>query len=313
MGIQGRPRGLPFVSPAVLQLKRWNNPARQFKHRGRAPRSAMAARTRAISISRMGRVYTFPSPFVIYSAQQPMVGRGEIMLSITVWGDSIGRGVVFDEGRKRYAVAKRTYAAILEEKGILKVDNRSRCGASAAEGLADFAQAEPLSTRVVALLYGGNDCNLKWDEVAARPQEQHAAKLALPVFQQTLETFVQAVRERGHIPLLVTPPPLIAPRFIAWVSQGLDGKNIKEYVGNVQNIYHWQERYAAAVHQAAQATGCLLFDLRDAFLAQKDMESYYSVDGMHPGDKGQQLIADAISQAVPWYRDLIQSSSAVPS
>ncbi len=230
------------------------------------------------------------------------------MLSISVWGDSIGRGVVFDENRGRYAVSRRTYAAILEEMGVLAIDNHSRFGASASEGLADFQDAPPLRTRLVALLYGGNDCNLNWNEVAQAPHLLHPAKMELPDFKETMQRFVQAIRDKGHIPLLITPPPLVAPRFIAWVSQGLNADSIKQHVGDVYNIYHWQERYAAAVHAVAHKTRSFLFDLRDAFLARKDMNDYYCPDGMHPNDKGQQLIADAVAAAVPEYHAAIEGA-----
>lgn len=230
------------------------------------------------------------------------------MQHITVFGDSIGRGVIFDEERKRYAVAKTNYASLLEQRGVLKIDNHARFGASVEDGLADFTAAQGIQTRVVALLYGGNDCNLKWDEVARQPEAPHSAKVPLQEFKQKLEQLVTLVQQRGHIPLLITPPPLIASRFFHWVSQGLDGEKIRRFVGDIHNIYHWQERYAGAVHQVAQTTSTPLFDLRDAFLARNNMTEYYCVDGMHPNDKGQALIADAIENAVPDFQNMLRSA-----
>lgn len=215
------------------------------------------------------------------------------MLQVALWGDSIGRGIAYDIPRGRYAVMSNHFARILNEEGSVAIDNRSRFGATIQEGLEDFLSSEPVSATVVAIEYGGNDCNMPWADIASDPTIMHPAKVELGVFEEKLSAFVLAVRERGLRPLLVTPPPLHAQRFFAWVSQGLNAGNILSFLGDVGHIYRWQERYSIAVRRVADALQCPLFDLRDAFLKDHDMPSLYSPDGMHPNEKGHRLIADA--------------------
>lgn len=218
--------------------------------------------------------------------------------SIALWGDSIGRGIDFDEVRGRYAVLKQTFYKLLEERGIISIDNHARFGATVTEGLQDFEATKSIGSQYVAIEYGGNDCNLSWEKAAVNPQEVYEANTPLPLFEQTLRRFVQSVRERGLKPLLVTPPPLQAQRFVAWVSQGLDKANIMKYLGEEQRVYRWQERYALAVHRVAAAMACPLFDLRDVFLASDDFSGLYGVDGMHPNAQAHDLIARAMEETL---------------
>ena len=47
--------------------------------------------------------------------------------SVSVWGDSIGKCVVFDEARGRYAICKDNYASHLKAGGVT-VENHSVMG-----------------------------------------------------------------------------------------------------------------------------------------------------------------------------------------
>lgn len=213
---------------------------------------------------------------------------------IHLFGDSIGKGILFDEGRGRYAIARDRCDVQLQAALGVPVENHARMGATVEEGLRDFLESSGMAGTIVAIEYGGNDCDLRWNEVAADPSRYHEAKIPLDKFRELLIEFVTQVRRARAYPLLVTPPPLDAQRFFNWVTKGLDADAVLRYLMDVQNIYRWQERYANAVRDAALITGCEVFDLRDAFLAHRDVYDYLCVDGMHPNAKGHALIAEAV-------------------
>ena len=221
------------------------------------------------------------------------------MLSLALWGDSIGRAIGFNEGMGRYAVIKPNYREMLVESRSIDIVNHARFGATLPEGLQDFEETPEVPAPFVAIQFGGNDCNFDWAAVAADPSASHQPRTSLPQFEAGLRQFVKLVKSRGKTPLLVTPPPLDAQRFFDWVTQGLDTAAVMRFIGDVQHIYRWQERYAASVHRVARLTRCKLFDLRDAFLAAADFPSLLCRDGMHPNENGQQLIAAAIEEALP--------------
>jgi lysophospholipase L1-like esterase len=218
---------------------------------------------------------------------------------IHIWGDSLARGIVFNETKQRYAISSVRYSALLEERFGLPVHNHSLMGMTAVDGLAAFSQSpDPASNALCAIEYGGNDCDLDWAHVAEYPEDHIQAKVPLPLYHKTLLSWVDAVRERGMEPLLVTPVPLHSERYFRWVSRGLDGDSILRALhGDVHSIYRWQERYTLAMRNVAVKTGCPLLDMRDVFLSQSDYPACMCVDGIHPNEAGHQLIADAVLEA----------------
>ena len=113
-------------------------------------------------------------------------------------------------------------------------------------------------------------------------------------FRELLVQFIEQVRALKGNPVLITPPPLDARRYFSWVSQKLNPAAILKFLGDVQHIYRWQERYALAVQSIANKEHCEVIDVRDRFLAQKRVSDFICIDGIHPNAKGQSLIADAV-------------------
>lgn len=210
---------------------------------------------------------------------------------IALYGDSIGRGIDFDSGRGRYAVLRTNFSKILKERGIADIDNRSRFGATVTDGLKDYESSVEGGHPYVMLAFGGNDCNMPWELVAREPDRLHDAATPLPLFEATLRRFGERIARGGKTPLLLTPPPLIAERFAAWVSQGLDGAAIQRYLGDVQHVYRWHERYANAVRRVGKSLNCAVLDLRDRLLSEERYPSLVGIDGMHINIEGHQAIA----------------------
>lgn len=212
---------------------------------------------------------------------------------IHIWGDSLARGIIYDEQRGRYAISRERCAAYLEKLGR-KVFNHAMMGATSQDGFTRFTTAVPAQGAVCAIEFGGNDCELNWAEVAENPLSPIAAKVPIPNFIRLMTDFVTLARERGMEPLLITPPPLHAPRYFDWVTKGLNRDNVLCALGDVEHIYRWQERYTIAVRRVACATACRLLDVRDAFLDIRHYENYLCVDGIHPNDAGHRLISEAV-------------------
>lgn len=222
--------------------------------------------------------------------------------TIHLWGDSLGKGVVFDDARQRYCITPDRCVVKLQEALGCPIVNHSRMGAVAPEGLAGFDETPPDPGALVVIEYGGNDCDMPWADISSNPDGIYEGKVPLPMFADTLRQFIAAVRARAMTPLLVTPPPLEANRYFQWVSRGLLKEAILRFLGDVQHIYRWQERYSIAVREVAIDTQCALFDMRSAFLANRHYPELFCADGIHPNAQGHALIVDSLLEVRPRLR-----------
>ena len=73
----------------------------------------------------------------------------------------------------------------------------------------------------------------------------------------------------------------------------LDKEAVLRWLGDVGNIYAWQERYSRAVERLAQEEQVPLVDVRGAFLDHGHLEQTLCADGTHPNTLGQGLITAA--------------------
>ena len=212
---------------------------------------------------------------------------------ITLWGDSIGKGVIYNKARGRYCLAKDRCTALLSRAG-LNIENNACMGQTITEGFARFLASDPQPGSIAVIEYGGNDCDPSWDDISEDPDTFHDGRTPLPLFRETLGRFITEARACGQSPIAVIPPPLEARRYFRWICQGRDPRRILRYLVDVQHIYRWQECYADAVRETAQALDCPALDLRRPFLDARDFPSLMCLDGIHPNEEGQRLMARTI-------------------
>lgn len=70
-----------------------------------------------------------------------------------------------------------------------------------------------------------------------------------------------------------------------------------KWLGDVNHLYRWQEYYNTMLCQLAQSLGCPIVDLRGAFLQRADFQTLISDDGIHPSQKGHDLIHQRVAAA----------------
>lgn len=213
-------------------------------------------------------------------------------IRVELYGDSIGKGVIYNPERGRYTLARDRVTNLLQAAFPLDIRNHSVMGATTTDGLNTIVTEPGAPGSVAVIEFGGNDCDLHWDEVAKAPDAVHEARVPLPLFRAQLKRIVSRARELGMRPLLITPPPLDAKRYFAWVSKGLNAKAILRYLGDVHYIYRWQEGYAAAVQAIARELRCPLLDFRSALLSVRNLKDLLCIDGIHPNEDGHRALAD---------------------
>ena len=160
---------------------------------------------------------------------------------ISLWGDSIGKGVMYDAQRGRYAIYGDNLFSLLKKSLDIPVDNYAVMGCTAPVGEERMRRAELREGSLAVIEFGGNDCDMPWADISAAPEGEYLPKTPLDKFCDSVRGMIYRAREQGATPVLVTPPPLDAGRYFNWVSRKLNADNILDYLGDVQYIYRWQE------------------------------------------------------------------------
>jgi len=221
--------------------------------------------------------------------------------TIVVYGDSISRGIIFDDIKQKHALLLESFSNIVREhlKGV--VYNAAKFGSTLVEGLQrlqnDVLRRQP---DIVLIEFGGNDCDYHWDEIAADPSREFHPNTECAMFHELLSGLVVKLRRLDIVPVLVSLPPLDPDKYLKWISHNSEQakQNILQFIGSASHIYSWHERYNAAVLRVAEETKTRLIDIRSAFLETEDYTKLICDDGIHPNKAGHKVIADKILQYI---------------
>lgn len=217
------------------------------------------------------------------------------MTSLCILGDSIAKGVVFNEQKQKYIFAPESFDKLIAEKTGAAVKNWAKFGCTTDKGLSilEKVKAELPGHKSCLLEFGGNDCDLNWSEISENPRAPHIAKVPLDDFKAKYEKIIGEIKKSGVRPIVLTLPPLEPNRFFNWISKGLSKHNIMEYLNfDVQSIYDWHEMYNQSVIEVAENNKVDIINISSAFLTLGNYSEYICIDGMHPNEAGHKIIAE---------------------
>jgi len=125
---------------------------------------------------------------------------------INIWGDSILKGVVLDETNGRYQVLQNNCVDRFASLTGSIIDNHSSFGMTTGKALErikrSLVRKAPDRSDIVLIEFGGNDCDFLWDEVSAKPGEQHLPKTPIGQFGEALQAIIDLFRSIDIKPVL---------------------------------------------------------------------------------------------------------------
>lgn len=217
---------------------------------------------------------------------------------ITVFGDSIGKGITTDTGKPtvmdNYAVKS------FEETYEIKTNNVSAFGNSlkriCERGIIDryISGLDKTKKNVAVIELGGNDADFDWKAVAATPDFCHTSKTSPEEFSVLYKETLDKLLNAGVEVVPCTIPPVMSERYFSNViSKVADGDRVLEFFkGDVDTIYRHQEMFNNEILKNAFSSGAEVIDLRREFLNTNEFESLICKDGIHPNVTGQRKIFD---------------------
>ena len=138
--------------------------------------------------------------------------------NLFVWGDSIARGVMYDEMKERYTVCRETFDQALKTLGV-NVRNYAKPGCTSKAALDILERSAAADGAVAAIEFGGNDSDLIWKDVAETPDIFHEAVVTISDFKASMGRMIEKTRALGMHPIVVTPLPVVAERYLKWISR----------------------------------------------------------------------------------------------
>lgn len=219
--------------------------------------------------------------------------------TVAIWGDSILKGVIFDETRGAYELLADNCATLVSRGLGMTIINKSRFGCTIEKGYAPLEKnlQSGLACDAVLLEYGGNDCDFDWADVSADPDKPHQPHTEIARFRHVLQQMIDLLRANRIEPLLMSLPPIVGDRYLDFlVSKGLDRQNLLRFLGDPHQIYRWHESYSMAVTQLAAQNHCLYAPVREAFLVRRGSPDLICADGLHPNEAGHLLMQTVFTE-----------------
>lgn len=210
---------------------------------------------------------------------------------IDIYGDSVLRGIMYDEDSTSYKLRDGYKLECFSKKGI-EVRNNSRIGATIEKGkdaLEKKLGACDKSTLVI-LEYGGNDCDYEWKNISEAPSALHLPHIEPERFIKTYSEAVKTAIGKGATVAMTSLVPIDCSKYMRWITKNLSYDNILGWLGDESMLFRWQEYYSHLVENLARELGCEFIDLRREFLLSHSFPKLLCADGIHPTQAGHELI-----------------------
>ncbi|MBP5373049.1 MAG: SGNH/GDSL hydrolase family protein [Clostridia bacterium] len=227
--------------------------------------------------------------------------------NISVFGDSIGKGIITNGNQKSFA--EKSAVKLFEEKFKTKINNFSKFGQTLAktfkrgiiEGYIDKIPDKKDATVVIEL--GSNDCSYFWEGVASAPEKAHDPITPLKDFVSYYEKTLYNLKKSGVGVVCCNLVPINSKNYFDNVIGKVCDKNrVLEYFrGDYTTIYRHHEMFSNAIGEACRKYEVPLIDLRKPFLDSLEFSSYLCDDGIHPNERGQKLIFDSVFEFAKRY------------
>ena len=215
--------------------------------------------------------------------------------SVSVIGDSIFKGVIYDVNRKRYVVSHDSCAYLLPQEVNFKINNYSRFGITIKDAVEVLKYVLDTSDdELIVIEIGGNDSDFNWDSIAMYPDGEHLPKVSLKEFQKYLVKMVKLCLKNKRIPILVTLPNISSEKYLEWVSKDEESKQaILKWLGNVERINSFHDEYNVVIRKVAKRYRLSCIEINKSFELEY-IDKLTDVDGIHPSIIGQKLIMNVI-------------------
>jgi lysophospholipase L1-like esterase len=224
------------------------------------------------------------------------------MTNICIWGDSVMRGVVYDDDACKYIFLQNSCIPETAKNFDIRYINNSKFGMTAPkafEKMKKTLEENDFKPDFALIELGGNDCDFDWREVALNPDVDHEPNTPVNEYEKTIKEMVTALREKGIEPVLTNLHPIDPVKYLDWITKdGLSKEAILKWLKDVFKIYRFQELYSLTINKISQPLDVRLIDIRKAFLRAGNLMELLCKDGIHPNEKGHEIMTSCLVEYI---------------
>jgi len=216
---------------------------------------------------------------------------------LIAFGDSITKGIIYDEEKSKYATLKENFTSIIGNKIKGQVYNAGKFGSTIMRGVSKmYNDVIKKSPDLVLIEFGGNDCDYNWEDIAKNPDNEYKPNTDISTFRETLLIMIDTLKNNHILPVLMTLPPLDPLKYFKWITKedSFAEENILHWLGTKETLFNWHNSYNKIITEVANETSTMLIDIRTEFINSSNYSQFLCKDGIHPNIDGQSLIANVI-------------------
>ncbi len=219
------------------------------------------------------------------------------MKSVYAFGDSILRGVILENDK--YVISKNNFSNICKNTLGVSIENKAKFGSTITNGQKSLEKniQNLKNYDYVIFEFGGNDCDFNWKEISENPGIEHKPNNTIEDFKKIYTNLINKVKQLNVAPVLLSLPPIDSEKYFKKVSSNLNKENILKWMDNDRNfISNWHERYNLETFKLAINNKIPIIDITSRFLESRNYRQFLCEDGIHPNEKGHEIIANAIKE-----------------
>lgn len=221
------------------------------------------------------------------------------MRTIYIFGDSLLRGVMPDENGMYHSTECIDFDGLAKKHDIV-IKNYAMPTFTSKQGRdwmnKTLAAVEKPDLAIVE--YGGNDCDFRWRELAETDElVVNPHRVSLEEFAVTYGSILDDL-EAMDIRTVVTLCPQLPPHvYLKHLSDsGVPEKVIHRYAASDEEFAAEYTAYKKVILKLANERQKSVLNIEKNFANLDNMVEYYSVDGMHPNEKGYHLIHNSFDE-----------------
>ncbi len=220
------------------------------------------------------------------------------MKKIVLFGDSLLKGVLYDEASQRYISIGKKKCEEIGTQNNVEIVSMAKFGMTAKRAYETGLHNRIPDCDLVIIGLGGNDCNFNWKEISDNPEDEHYNNSTSSEYKDAMIGILTDLKARNINTAILSLPPISSEKYFNWFSKNLNKINLKNWITDINIIYQMQEYYNTINKNVAKDLGVPILDVRSICLINRDYSQMLECDGIHLKEAGYDFLGASIVACV---------------